>query len=131
MLTIYIHRKKVADIICMVYAMLFSHLVNVCNQMRAYTFDMKWTYVAFGLTAVYFLALYIFTQICDWKMAAINLVILIVVLLFSNPLSTFLGFWVHPDFATIFFMLIILCHRGYQARKQARASFQTEQEGEK
>ena len=124
MITIYIYRKKVADFFCMMYVMLFSHLIHISNQMREYTFDMKWTWIAFGFMALYALALYIFTQICYWKMAAINLV----VLLFSNPISAFFGFWVHPDFSTIFFMLIILCHRGYQARIQAKFASETEQE---
>ena len=128
MMTIYIYRKKVADFFCMMYVMLFSHLIHISNQMREYTFDMKWTWIAFGFMALYALALYIFTQICDWKMAAINLVVLMVVLLFSNPISAFFGFWVHPDFSTIFFMLIILCHRGYQARKQAKFASEMEQE---
>lgn len=65
MLTIYIHRKKVADIICMVYALMFTNLLNYCNDIRARTYDIKWAYAAFGLMAVYFLVLYIFTQICD------------------------------------------------------------------
>ena len=39
MLTIYIHRKKVADIICMVYALMFTNLLNYCNLIRARTYD--------------------------------------------------------------------------------------------
>lgn len=41
MLTIYIHRKKVADIICMVYALMFTNLLNYCNDIRARTYDIK------------------------------------------------------------------------------------------
>ena len=91
MLTIYIHRKKVADIICMVYALMFTNLLNYCNLIRARTYDPKWAYAAFGLIAVYFLVLYIFTQICDWKMAAINLVVFIVALVIRNGLDGFLS----------------------------------------
>ena len=62
MLTVYTQRKKVMDIICMVYALLFSNMTEYCNQMRGKTFDIKWAYAAFGLTVLYFLALYLFTQ---------------------------------------------------------------------
>ena len=118
MLTIYIHRKKVADIICMVYALMFTNLLNYCNLIRARTYDPKWAYAAFGLIAVYFLVLYIFTQICDWKMAAINLVVFIVALVIRNGLDGFFLFLAAPDFSSVLFMIFILCHRGHEAKKK-------------
>lgn len=128
MLTIYIHRKKVADIICMVYALMFSNLLDYCNLIRGRTYDIKWAYAAFGLMAVYFLVLYIFTQICDWKMAAINLVVLIVALFIRNGFDSFFLFLAKPDFASVLFMIFILCHRRYEAKKKGKSSAQMEQE---
>lgn len=128
MLTIYIHRKKVADIICMVYALMFTNLLNYCNLIRARTYDPKWAYAAFGLIAVYFLVLYIFTQICDWKMAAINLAVLIVAQFIRNGFGSFFLFLGAPDFASVLFMIFILCHRGHEAKKRTKSSFETEQE---
>lgn len=128
MMTIYIHRKKVADIICMVYVLMFTNLLNYCNLIRARTYDPKWAYAAFGLIAMYFLVLYIFTQICDWKMAAVNLAVLLASLYIQYGWMGFLRFLAEPDFAAISFMIFILCHRGYVAKKQAKSSSETEQE---
>lgn len=128
MLTIYIHRKKVADIICMVYALMFTNLLNYCNDIRARTYDPKWAYAAFGLMAVYFLVLYIFTQICDWKMAAINLVVFLVALVIRNGFGGFFLFLAAPDFASVLFMIFILCHRGHEAKKKVSCSSESEQE---
>lgn len=128
MLTIYIHRKKVADIICMVYALMFTNLLNDCNDIRARTYDPKWAYAAFGLMAVYFLVLYIFTQICDWKMAAVNLVVFLVVTLIRNGLDGFFLFLAAPDFSSVLFMIFILCHRGHEAKKRVSCFSESEQE---
>lgn len=125
MLTIYIHRKKVADIICMVYALMFTNLLNYCNDIRARTYDIKWAYAAFVLMAVYFLVLYIFTQICDWKMAAINLVVFLVVMLIRNGFDRFFLFLAAPDFSSVLFMIFILCHRGHEAKKKKEPLSQT------
>lgn len=114
-----------ADIICMVYALMFTNLLNYCNLIRARTYDPKWAYAAFGLIAVYFLVLYIFTQICDWKMAAINLVILMVALVIRNGLDGFFLFLAAPDFSSVLFMIFILCHRGYEAKKKKEPLSQT------
>ncbi|MBM6829132.1 hypothetical protein H9X85_05325 [Anaerotignum lactatifermentans] len=118
MLTIYTHRKKVMDIICMVYALMFSNMTEYCNQMRGKTFDIKWAYAAFGLMALYFLVLYLFTQICDWKMAAVNLLVLVAALLIRNGVDGFYLIFVESDFTMLLFMVFILCHRGYEARKK-------------
>lgn len=125
MLSIYIHRKKVTDIICMVYALMFSYMTSFCNQKRIETFDIKWAYAAFGLMVLYFLVLYLFTQICDWKMAAVNLV---AVLLIRNGVGGFYRFFVAPDAASILFMIFILCHRGYEAKKKADSPSPSETE---
>ena len=114
-----------ADIICMVYALMFTNLLNYCNLIRARTYDPKWAYAAFGLIAVYFLVLYIFTQICDWKMAAINLVVFIVALVIRNGLVGFFLFLAAPDFSSVLFMIFILCHRGHEAKKKKEPLSQT------
>lgn len=106
------------DIICMVYALMFSNLTSFCNQKRAETFDIKWAYAAFGLMVLYFLVLYLFTQICDWKMAAVNLLVLAAALLIRNGVGGLYRIFVEPDFTTLLFLVFILCHRGYEARKK-------------
>lgn len=128
MLTIYTHRKKVMDIICMVYALMFSNMTEYCNQMRGKTFEIKWAYAAFGLMALYFLVLYLFTQICDWKMATVNLLVLAAALLIRNGVDGLFRVLVEPDFTSLLFMIFILCHQGYKARKKAGSAAQSETE---
>ena len=125
MMTIYIHRKKVLDILCMLYALGFPYLLDVCDTMRGATFQIRWAYAALALTALYFLALYIFSQICDWKMAAVNLAVFVAAIVIRNGFDSFFYFLVDSDFAAVLFMIFILCHRGYEAKRKADSSSPT------
>lgn len=128
MLTVYTHRKKVVDIICMVYILMVSNMTKYCDQMRGKTFEIKWAYAAFGLMALFYLALYLLTQICDWKMAAVNLLVLAAALLIRNGVGGLFRVLLEPDFTSLLFMIFILCHQRYKIRKKAGPSAQTETE---
>lgn len=128
MMTIYIHRKKVADIICMVYLLAYPALERLFEQNLRNTYDSRWTFGGFGLILLCLVALYILSRICDWKMAAINLLVYVIGTYFMQWQGNVWYCFTQPSFTTIVFLLIILCHQGYLARKKAKTASETDRE---